>query len=255
MPAGAIRKRFVIMKSDKSTATPKSEAKSADTPATPAPAPEQPEPTAVEKALAESVEAETDGLDGFQGDKDVAVAFRRLAKALGDHAKPLLGVKDPEPVEKADPLASIPEAARAIVKAAFDKAESLTKQLEAAQEEKEVREAVEKAAKAFPNIPGKAQDLGVALRAVRKADAKAADVIEAALTAANKLAEKGLEPVGKSDPTNEAGKSPIEKLNDIAAAKVVQSAGKLSLAKAFDQALVENPDLYAAYEADKKGKG
>lgn len=251
---GANNKRFYLMKAaEKNDETPEG---AAPTPAV--------EPTLIEKALSTAVDGEAADADPS---KDLTVALRRVAKASGlDEAglKAALGLKDPEPVAKAeapkDPLADLPAEAKAHVEALFKaqaeaiaKAEELTKALEAEREAKAVAECIQKAAADFKCLPAKAEDLGPALRAVRKAVPQAADVIEAVLKSANALAGQALEPKGVSAASTDAaaGLSTYEKVVKRAEALVAKGECK-TIQAGVDRIFNAEPDLYAAHVAETK---
>lgn len=213
-----------------------------------------PEPTALEKALAEAVENETAPVEGL--DAEVSVALRRLVKGVSKEAlRAAFGIEAPveAPVEAAaDPLASLSDEAKALFKAANDKVEALAKQLADAKEEKEVKEAIAKAAADFPNLPEKPERLGPALRALAKADAASCAVLEDLLKKANAAVASKLEPVGKSDPLSAASASTAEKVAKMAQDRVEKSLGKIKFAVAYDQVLQENPSFYTDMESEKR---
>lgn len=255
---GANNKRFYLMKAAESKTETASETPVAD----------KPEPTLVEKALAEAVEGEAPDADPT---KDLLVALRRVAKASGlDEAglKAALGLKDPEPVvvEKAaetpvDPLANLPADAKAQVEALFKaqadaiaKAEALSKTLDEEREAKAVTESIQKAAADFKHLPERADVIGPALRSLRKADAKAVEVIENVLKRADALASQTLNPKGLSAAQTEeaAGLSTYEKVAKRAEKGVATGEFK-SIAEGVAKLFAADPALYTAHEAEKKG--
>ncbi len=253
---GANNKRFYLMKAAES----KTEIET--------PVAEKPEPSLIEKALAEAVEGDAPDADPA---KDLVVALRRVAKASGlDEAglKAALGLKDPEPVvvEKAaetpaDPLAGLTPEAKAHVEGLFKaqaeaiaKAEALSKALDEEREAKAVTESIQKAAADFKHLPEKADVLGPVLRTLRKADAKAVEVIEGVLKRADALAAQSLEPKGVSPAQTEdaSGLSTYEKVAK-RAEKGVSSGEFKTIAEGVSKIFATDPALYAAHEAEKKG--
>lgn len=221
-------------------------------------APAAVEPSRVEKALAAEVEGEKDGLEPFGDAADVVVAMRRLAKAADVDLKAVFGLKDPEPVtvtvevEKraADPLASLAPEARAQVEDLMKQSADLRKALDDEREGKAVAESIAKAAQTYANIPEKAEALGPALRAIRKADAKAADLIENVLKRADALFAQSLAPIGNV--ATDSGDSTWTKVEKRAAEMVKKGEAK-NIAKAIDAIVSAEPALYEAIQAEKKG--
>lgn len=234
------------------------------------------EPSLIEKALGEVLEGDAPDADPA---KDLTVALRRIAKASGlDEAglKTALGIKDPEPavVEKVvekivevekkadepkDPLVDLAPEVRAslepIFKAQADavaKAESLAKQLDAEREEKAVAESIQKAAVDFKHLPEKPETLGPALRALRKSDAKAVEVLENVLKRADALVAQSLDVKGVSANGADASATTYEKV--VKRAKVLLEKGEVkSIADGVASIFAAEPALYAAHEAEKKG--
>lgn len=137
----------------------------------------------------------------------------------------------------------------ALEKAAAEKA-TLEKALADAKEASEVGEAISKAATEFKNLPAKAEDLGPALRLLRKADATATEKLESILKSVNVMLEKTLEPKGKSTGDSLTAWEQIQK----SAAALVAADPKLTTEAAVDRVLTANPDLYTAHQAEKQGK-
>lgn len=132
------------------------------------------------------------------------------------------------------------------------KAIELEKALAVEKEAKEVSEAVQKAAAAYKHLPETPEVLGPALRALRKADAGAADKIEAVLAKVDALAKSALDPRG----TATAGNASATALDEIRKrAEALVKAGKVdSIAKGFDEVLRSDKDLYTRYEAERASK-
>lgn len=228
---------------------------------------EKAEPSLIEKALAEAVEGEAPDTDPS---KDLVAALRRVAKATGlddTGLKAVLGLKDPAPVavEKAetasDPLAGISPEARILVDGLFKtqadavaKAASLTKALDEEREAKAVTESIQKAAADFKHLAEKPDVLGPALRALRKADAVAVEVIENVLKRADALAAQSLEPKGVSPAQTEdaSGLSTYEKVAK-RAEKGVSTGEFKTIAEGVARIFAADPALYTAHEAEKKG--
>lgn len=122
---------------------------------------------------------------------------------------------------------------------------ALAEQVEA----KALAEVVARVEADYANLPKDANKLGGALRALRKADAGACEVIEAALKSANELLAQAapLDPVGSVTAGDEGDSADrIEK-----AVVALRAANpKLTYAKAYVQVLETNPELYAATQKD-----
>lgn len=240
---GANNKRFHLMKAaDKNPET-----EAAAVPATP-------EPTRVEKALASAVDGETEGLDGFGDEKDVVVAIRRLAKSVD--VKAVFGLVEkaaPAPAAPVDPLAALSPEAKAQVEAVFKEASDLKKALETEREAKANTEAVAKAAVDYKNLPEKPEALGPALRALRKADGKVADLIENVLKRADAVFAQVLQPVGTAAAASASnmGGSTWETVQKRAADMVAKKEAK-SVAAGVAAILDKEPELYTAIHAEKQ---
>lgn len=115
-------------------------------------------------------------------------------------------------------------------------------------EAKEIRDVVAEVSVAFANLPGKADDLGLAVRAMRKASPHAASVIEAALKSANSLLGQTLEPLGRGA----AGESltPEQEVARLAKAKR-EANPTLTAEQARSMVYTENPKLTAAVRGEE----
>lgn len=156
--------------------------------------------------------------------------------------------------DKAEVLAKMATLEKALAEAKAEanaKVEALQKALDDEREQKEIREAVAKAASDFGHLPAKAEDIGPALRTLRKAAPDAANKVEALLKQVDALLNQTLAPVGvsKADTIDDNAWAKVQRL---AKAKV-EKGEVASLAKAIDAVLVENKDLYTAIQAEKNG--
>ena len=247
---GANNKRFHLMKS---ATQPKPDPKADEA---------KPEPTRVEKALAAPVEGEDAPVEG--ADAEDLRALRRIVKGLGlaeSVVKAALGIADPPPAPQAkpddlpkDPFAGLPAEARATVEAVFKEATELKKALETEREAKAVAESIQKAAQDFKNLPEKADALGPVLRAIRKADATAADFVENLLKRADAVFAQALTPVGQAARGEaETSGSTWEKVQKRAQA-LVRDGKAANVAKAVADIFAKEPELYTACEAEKTKK-
>lgn len=155
----------------------------------------------------------------------------------------------PQQTEEEIMKASLPEPLRK----RFEEMEKQAKQAEEiAKRERDERIEREFVAKAssFQGLAVQPDEFGKVMKSLHESNpeafAKVEDVLKAADTA---IAQSGLfAEVGKG---GAAMTDAAEKLDSIAKTKVEKSGGKLSYAKAYDEAIQENPDLYVK---QKEGK-
>lgn len=190
--------------------------------------------------------------------KEAADAKTALEKAAADSAA--LATKVGVLEKAAADAATASEAAAAsaaaektlLEKAAADSAAKtieLEKALSIEKEAKEVAESIKKASESFKNLPEKAEDLGPLLRRIRKADAEAADKVEALLAKVDAISKGALDSRG----TAKAGDATVSALDEIekrAKTLVVEKKAK-NLADGMDKVLVADKALYAQYQAEK----
>jgi len=160
-----------------------------------------------------------------------------------------------EALEKAALDAAAATAAEkvALEKAAADanaKAVELEKALATEKEAKEVAESIQKAADTFKNLPEKAEVLGPLLRTVRKADAAAADAIEALLKKVDAISKGALDTAGSAK-GEDAPKSAWEEIEKRAKALVIEKKAT-TFAAAVDQVMVADKALYNQYQSEKR---
>lgn len=119
----------------------------------------------------------------------------------------------------------------------------LQKALDAEREASDVREAVLKHAEEFKHLPGKAEDVAPALRALSKAAPEAATVLKGVLKQVEALLSQGasLEPVGKATEPVAVSKADVlgQKVEELRKADP-----KLSLDQAVSRVLEAHPELY-----------
>jgi hypothetical protein len=167
------------------------------------------------------------------------------------------GTPDEEALAKLDPVLrpqfeALFKAQADAVKAqaeAVAKAAALEATLATEKETAEVKEAISKAAVDFAGLPAKAEDLGPALRVLRKADAAAAELVENVLKSCKALVGQALEPVGKAAAADEST-STMEKVMKRAADMVAKGEAKTKEI-AFSKILESDKALYAAIQAEK----
>lgn len=188
----------------------------------------------IEKALKDAADAKV-ALEKAEADaKASADKIAALEKAAADSAAQAAAEK--ATLEKA----AVDAAARTV---------ELEKALAVEKEAKEVSEAIQKAAASFKNLPETPEALGPMLRAIRKADAAAADKLEALLVKIDALAKSALDPRGTAS-GGDASATALDEIRKRADALV--KAGKVdSIAKGFDEVLRADKDLYNRYEAEK----
>lgn len=156
-------------------------------------------------------------------------------------------------IEKADAegKAKVIELEKAAQDAVAAKVE-IEKKLADAEEAKAVQEEIQKAAVSYKNLAAKSEDLGADLRKVRKSDTALAERFEAVLKKANDLVAQTLEPKGAvvaADANLSAWEEIVKRADEMVAAKAAPNQ-----AVAIDKVLLSDQKLYAAYEAEKKGK-
>ena len=133
-------------------------------------------------------------------------------------------------------------------KAAVAKADKLEKSLAVERDERLRKEFVAKANKDFRFVPGKSPDeLGLMLKALHSLDSQIAKDIEGIFKSVSAVMEKGdlLGEIGSSMSGVGDSGSAFSKLDNIAKSRVEKSGS--SYAKAFEQAMTANPELYTAY--------
>lgn len=179
--------------------------------------------------------------------------------AAGDGTNPAPSATEPaeasgeDALEKA--LTKMPEAIR---KAFSAQAAALATATETIAKERDARldsEAIVKSKGLFKAIAIDHDTVAPALRRVALVDADLAKSIETALSAADAQLASGTsltKEVGKGG-TGEGGDTALESINKAAAA-LREEDPKLTEPQAFVKALTANPELHAAYIAEKAGK-
>lgn len=143
------------------------------------------------------------------------------------------------------------EAVEKAVTEAVEKAASLEKSLTEERETAEVKEAIAKAASDFAGLPqAKPEELGPALRVLRKADAKAAELVENVLKSCKALVGQALEPVGKSVSPATESMTTEERVNKQALEMVAKGEAPTKEI-AFTRILESDKSLYTAIAAEK----
>jgi ATP-dependent Clp endopeptidase proteolytic subunit ClpP len=113
-------------------------------------------------------------------------------------------------------------------------------------EAKEVRAIVGEVASVYGSLPGKSEDLGPAIRALRKSSPEAAAVVEATLKAANGLLTQLMEPKGT---TKAEGLSIEQEVDRLARAHMTVNAS-LTIEQARSKVYTENPKMLAAIRGE-----
>lgn len=143
------------------------------------------------------------------------------------------------------------EAVEKAAKEAVEKAAALEKTIAEEREAAEVKEAIAKAATDFAGLPQvKPEELGPALRILRKADAKAAELVENVLKSCKALVGQALEPVGKSVPPAAESMTTEERVNKQALEMVAKGEAPTKEI-AFARILESDKSLYMAIAAEK----
>lgn len=182
---------------------------------------------------------------------DAVAAKAALEKAEADSKAQLEKIASLEAAASAAAEAASAERA-ALEKAQADavaKAADLEAKLAVEKEAKEVAAAVAKASEDFKNLPEKAEVLGPALRAIRKADAKSADVLEAILKKVDVIAASALGAKGTAQGEDKAA-SALDEIQK-AAEQLVKEGVVKSVAAGFDHVLSTNKKLYDEYTKER----
>ncbi len=148
------------------------------------------------------------------------------------------------------------DAIRAKIEAEFQaklaavEAEKVEAQARLAQEieAKEVRAAVAEAASIYANLPGKPEEMGPAIRTLRKIAPEAAAVLEATLKAANGLLVQLIEPRGV---TQAEGLSPVQEVDRLAKGLMAANPN-LTIEQARTKVYTENPKMLAAVRGENE---
>ena len=114
-------------------------------------------------------------------------------------------------------------------------------------EAKELRDVLAEVTASFGNLPGKAEDLAPAVRAMRKADPVAAAIIEAALKSANALVVQSLDPLGRTAAESLTPEQEVDRLATMARVKNPALTVEQARAKVY----TENPKLTAAVRGEE----
>lgn len=192
---------------------------------------------AAEKALADKAEADA------KVEADAAAAAAAEAAA---------GADDEEDLEKS--LAKLPEPVR---KALAKQSADLAKAREDFVKERDQRldtEAIAKSKDIFKSLAIEHAVVAPALRRVAILDADLAKAIETTLSAADAQLAAGVDLTKEiGNPGAGDGNSAVERITKAADA-LVAADPKLSPSQAFVKAIEDNPELHAAYTAEKAGK-
>lgn len=130
--------------------------------------------------------------------------------------------------------------------------EAAAKAEESARVEKERREtleAVEKAKKDFPNLPGTDAEKATLVKAVLHLPKNEAELVEKALKAGDAALATINKEIGHDDPVMTG--AAIEKLNTLAKT-LIEKDPTLTFAKAFDTVCLSNPALFAEHRQETK---
>ena len=137
-------------------------------------------------------------------------------------------------------------------KAATVKAEKLAKALATERDTRLRKEFIEKAKKDYRYIPGKSsEELGLLMKSLHVFDSKIADEIGIIFKSVSEVVEKSglLNEIGSN--IAGSGTSAYSRLDAMAKDKVTK--GNVTYAKAFTDAMNENPDLYSQYLDEQQG--
>ena len=113
-------------------------------------------------------------------------------------------------------------------------------------EAKEVRSVIAEVSVTYAALPGKAEDLGPAIRALRKASPEAAVVVEQTLKAANGLLVQLIEPKGSNKTESLTAEQEVDRL---ARAHMTVNAS-LTIEQARSKVYTENQKLLAAIRGE-----
>lgn len=263
VPAGANKRRvWGIAKSATPDATPAPTTKEQKMPETPNPAPAaaaapQPPvpPTAAPPAAPPAAKAAPtldEILAACKGDKALCAAVdAALDTILGPHEEPE-GMAAMEKMAKADPkIAAVVAKAKEQLAKAEAEAKSAKEALAKAEEEKELGVAIAKARSDYRFVAGKPEEIGAAMRAVAKADPKAASVLDAVLKGASEaMKASGLfKEAGVTGSAPGAGSAEGEVKAKVE--ELCKSDPKLTPEMAFTRLVKANPTLHARLEAER----
>lgn len=151
--------------------------------------------------------------------------------------------------EDEDMMKSLPEPVREMLKKAADEATAAREEL---RKEREIRADEQFVAKAsgWKHLTVDPKEVGPALRRLTEMDAKLAESVEKALEAANAQAESAaiFDEIGRgAQPTNSDAYGKVQSL-----AKAAFEAGEFAtLEQAIAGTVTKNPELYAAYRAER----
>jgi hypothetical protein len=170
-------------------------------------------------------------------------------------AKTTKGLESYAPVKKADgsfDLSGVPEEQQAIVEALWKQAERselLEKQLKEEQDQRLIKQFVEKA-QSFVNLPIKAAEIGPVFKAIAEKSPKEFEQIDALLKAVDTaLAESK---IYKELGSNHQGASNAWDKVEQMAAQIVQKDENITKEQAITRVLEQNPNLYSEYLAEKR---
>jgi len=240
----ANKKRFALFKSaDEVSVSEKPVAKAEEAPAPQEdkkPAEEAPAPT--EKAMCTCPEcgAEFDPAAAEAAAEDAAPPSEDEIAKMAPQVQKLFKMK-------AD-LEAAKEAAEKATAEAVAKAAEIEKTLLAERESKETADSIAKAKEDFAGLPVKAEDLGPALRSIRKSDPAAAEAIESVLKSCKALVAKALEPVGQA-PAVEDNTSAWDRVQK--QAKEMVAKGEAKTEAIAIATLMKDSQLMAAVYAEK----
>lgn len=169
-------------------------------------------------------------------------------------AEPVVPAEPPK-VEASVDMVAVLAQARAAIEAEFNAKLAASKaeldvanaRLRAEIDAKELRDVLAEVTASFGNLPGKAEVLGPAIRAMRKADPAVAAVIEATLKGANALVAQSLDPLGRTAAESLTPEQEVDRLATMARAKNPALTVEQARAKVY----TENPKLTAAVRGEE----
>ncbi len=159
----------------------------------------------------------------------------RAKKSAGEVFKTFDGVE----VRKAD----VGAAAFEVLKRQDERLVELSKAAKAAENAAMFATLEKRATEQFPNLVGTAADKAKLLKAAESAGVEVSKYLESVLKVAEDATKEATIRKGASGDKEPEGESASDKVNKLAAERAAKD--KISVAKAYDLVLVENPKLYA----------
>lgn len=182
-------------------------------------------------------------------DDRVKALEAEVEKAKAASVEIEVGEEEDDMEEEEDMMKSLPQPVREMLEKAANEAAEAREELRKERERRADEEFVAKAA-AWSHLTMDPKEVGPALRRLTESDSKLGEVISKALEAANAQAESAaiFDEIGRgAQPTHSDAYGKVQAL-----AKAAVDAGEYStIEQAISQVVLKNPELYAAYRAER----